>query len=74
MRAFLNRKKHVRIVPKSDILHERDRYEKGKVYRVDIALARYFERNGWIEGSIAAPPPQTLDIDNSVLGHEGGPK
>lgn len=63
---------HVKIVPKQDILDGTARFEKGKVYRVETALARYFERNGWIEGSIAAPPAATLDIDDSVLGHNGG--
>jgi len=69
---LFKRKKRVKIVPKADILHERDRYEGGKVYRVDQALARYFERNGWLKGSLAVPPPEVdLDIDDSVLGHEG---
>lgn len=69
---FRKTAKQVKIVPNQDFLEGRDRYEKGEVYLVDQALARYFERNGWIEGSLASPPSQTLDIDNGVLGQRGG--
>lgn len=69
---FSRGEKQVKIVPNQDFLQERDRFVKGQVYRVPISLARYFERNGWIEGSLASPPPAVLDIDDSVLGHNGG--
>jgi hypothetical protein len=65
-----------KIVPNQDFLDEGFRFLKGKAYKVEINRARYFERNGWLEGSVAAPPdvPVELDIDDSTLGHQGGPK
>jgi hypothetical protein len=69
MRLFRKNKNQVKFAPNQDFLHEGVRFLKGQVYKADIEQVRYFERNGWIEGSIAAPPPVVnLDIDNSVLG------
>lgn len=73
MRLFRRGEKQVRIVPNQDFLDEGFRFIKGTSYKVAVNRARYFERNGWLKGSVAAPPPATsLDIDNSVLGHDGG--
>ena len=74
-RIFRRNKGHARIKPNQRFLHEQDVYEPGKVYSVDLNLARYFARNGWLEGSDPVlPTTQALEIDDSVLGHEGGPK
>jgi len=68
-----NKSKTVRIVPNQLFLDGRDRYEKGQVYEVEIGNARYFERNGWLEGTDLRPSDAfKLAIDKSVLGHDGG--
>lgn len=70
---FKRKQKNVRIKPNQVFLHETDRFEPGQVYRVNIALARYFERNGWLEGSDLRPPASgSLEVDNSTLGVRGG--
>lgn len=71
-KLFRRGDRQVKIVPKEDFLEGRVRYEKGKTYMVDAPLARYFDRNGWIEGSDAAIPPKALDVDNGKLGQSGG--
>jgi hypothetical protein len=71
MRMFKRKKgkTDIKFVPNQDFLDEGFRYLKGEVYSADINRVRYFEYNGWLEGSIAAPPPAvTLDVDNSILG------
>lgn len=74
MRLFKkNQSKTIRIVPNQDFLDGAVRYEKGQVYEVELGLARYFERNGWLEGTDIRPTAASkLAIDNSVLGHDGG--
>lgn len=74
MRMFKKSSKSVRIKPNQVFLHGGKRFEKGQVYRVEIGLARYFDRNGWLEGSDIRPPigQKSLEIDDSVLGHDGG--
>lgn len=73
MSFFKRKQKHVRVVPNQDFLHGPTRFEKGKEYRVDISLARYFERNGWLEGSDLRPPiGSALTVDNGVLGTKDG--
>lgn len=66
--------KRVKIVPNQDILEGTERLLKGKTYRVDVNVARYFERNGWIEGSVAETlsGPIVLEVDEADHGHEGG--
>lgn len=64
--------RQVKIVPNQDFLDGPIRFEKGKVYKVDLGHARYFERNGWLEGSVANPPAASLEVDDSVLGTRGG--
>jgi hypothetical protein len=56
-------KKNVKIKPNQTFLHEKDRYEKGVVYKVPINLARYFDRNGWLEGGVQVNPPEVTDLD-----------
>lgn len=73
MRLFKRKQTHKWVVPNQDFLDGGVRYLKGKRYRFNSELADYFERNGWLEGSVAAPPPVAdLDIDNGKIGHEGG--
>lgn len=60
------------VVPNQVFLHGSDRFEPGERYTVDINLARYFERNGWVEGSTEIPGPAELDVDDSTLGVRGG--
>lgn len=68
-----NKSKNVRIVPNQDFLDGGFRFKKGEVYKVEIGLARYFERNGWLEGTdLSRPLPTVLEVDDSVLGHDGG--
>lgn len=70
---FRRSERQVTIVPNQVFLHGPDRFEKGKAYKVGVGLARYFERNGWIEGSDPVPPPTvSVDIDNGVIGQSGG--
>lgn len=73
MRLF-KKSKMVRIVPNQVFLDGGQRFEKGQVYKVEVGLARYFERNGWLEGSdlSSTKPAVLLDVDNSKLGHDGG--
>ena len=69
---LFKKRKQVKFVPNQDFLDEGFRFLKGTVYKQPIDKVRYFERNGWIEGSIAAPPrAATLEIDDGQLGHEG---
>lgn len=73
MSLFKKTQKHARIKPNQTFLHERDRFEQGQVYRVDINLARYFARNGWLEGSDPVlPTTAALEVDDSTLGVRGG--
>jgi len=66
-------KKLRKIVPNQDFLDEGFRFLKGKAYRVEINRARYFERNGWLKGSVAAPPDTAdLEIQDGTIGHTGG--
>lgn len=72
MRIF-KRPKQTTIVPNQLFLDEGQRFEKGVKYRVEIERARYFFRNGWIEGSdnpnpTADPTPVELKIDKGFLG------
>jgi len=67
------RPKRTTIVPNQDFLDEGVRFVKGESYRVDVEKARYFFRNGWIEGSdnpnpTPDPTPTDLKIDNGFLG------
>jgi hypothetical protein len=54
--AFFKKSKHRKIVPNQTFLDGTNRYEKGKVYRVEMGLARYFDRNGWLEDSETERP------------------
>jgi len=67
------RPKQTSIVPNQDFLDEGERFVKGESYRVDVEKARYFFRNGWIEGSdnpnpTPDPTPTDLKVDKSWLG------
>lgn len=69
MSLFSKKQKHVKFVPKEDFLDGSDRFLKGKVYKAPINKVRYFERNGWLEGSIAAPPDiVNLNVESSNHG------
>lgn len=72
MSLFKRGSKQRKIVPRADFLDGTIRYKKGQVYEVEIGIARYFERNGWLEGSDATAEAVKLAVDNSVLGHNGG--
>lgn len=63
--------KTVKIVPNQKFRDGGDTFSPGQVYRIDIGRAYYFERQGWLEGSVASPPTKaTLDIDDGILGHK----
>ena len=74
MSLFKRGSKQAKIVPNQTFLDGANRYEKGKTYTVELGLARYFQRNGWVEGSHSgyADSPAALDVDDSALGHNGG--
>jgi hypothetical protein len=58
--------KQTGIVPNQDFLDEGFRFIKGESYRVDVEKARYFFRNGWIEGSEnpnPTPDPTPVELD-----------
>jgi len=68
MRLFKKNEKQVKFVPNQDFLDEGFRFLKGVTYKVAINRVRYFERNGWIEGSIAAPP-SIIDLEVDETDH-----
>ena len=73
MSLFKKTQKHARIKPNQVFLNGRDRFEPGQVYRVDINLARYFARKGWLEGSDPVlPTTAAIEVDNGTLGQSGG--
>ena len=60
---FGRQKKYARIRPNQLFLHGTERYEKGQVYRVPIADARYFERAGWLESSSVHTQHDVTDLE-----------